>query len=180
MEYCLFLWYPARYQKAFGFVDTRIWFDYPQKSKRIGRDAPSICFWCWYIAGKLPNYFWISRGIYWHSVRQFIEKCIYNRKPWSILDKNQEWKEYFWYARSKSTTAICYYLLVWVWVFCACTDQNKDEELSWAWRRHEISSACEQLFSLNFKQASIPISIDGCVFEVNIKSGNYTLFGTRY
>jgi len=140
MEYCLFLWYPARYQKAFGFVDTRIWFDYPQKSKRIGRDAPSICFWCWYIAGKLPNYFWISRGIYWHSVRQFIEKCIYNRKPWSILDKNQEWKEYFWYARSKSTTAICYYLLVWVWVFCACTGENKDEELSWAWRRHEIGS----------------------------------------
>jgi len=56
------------------------------------------------------------------------------------LDKNREWKEYCWYARSKSSTAICYYLLVWVWVFCACTHQNKDEELPWAWRRHEIDS----------------------------------------
>ena len=45
-------------------------FDYPQKGKRMGMGAQSICFWCWYIAGKLPNYFWISRGIYWHSVRQ--------------------------------------------------------------------------------------------------------------
>ena len=34
----------------------------------------------------------ISRGIYWHSVRQFIEECPQERKPWSILGKNQEWK----------------------------------------------------------------------------------------
>ena len=62
----MFWWCLARYQKAFGFTDQRIWFD-PPKSKRIGMGAQSMCFWCWYISGKMPSYFWISRGIYSRS-----------------------------------------------------------------------------------------------------------------
>jgi len=75
---------------------------------------------------------------------------VYWGKPWPIFDKNQAWIEYCSCAHSKSSSAICYYLLVWVWVFCACTDQTKYEELfwGWAWRRHEIGSEqdCSKLW----------------------------------
>ena len=30
------------------------------KNKIIGTGTQSICFWCWYIAGKLPNCFWFQ------------------------------------------------------------------------------------------------------------------------
>jgi len=72
----------------------------------------------------------------------FINEHFEVRTLWSILDRSQEWKEHYWYARSKSSAAICFYFYLSVWglVFYTYVHQNKHEKIFSALRWLEIST----------------------------------------